>query len=132
MDALPLPTSTEPTFDLPRLDGWFSLPVGEWNVAVIPLGVLGYLVFVPLFWTLGRQSRIALVIASSLLLSWATLGAAFSVLLAVTVLVGWFVVIWTAPTLSGPVPAHGPPTTKRPSRSIQIGCCGSLSGHWAR
>jgi len=68
-------------FDLARTDGWFHLRVGAWDVPRGPLGVLLYLPLVPLFWITPARAARALLIATSLLLTYATLGPAFLTLL---------------------------------------------------
>lgn len=73
-------------FDFTRPDAWLSFPVQDWNAAIMPIGVLAYLIFVPLFRFAGTRSLLLLVPLSSLLLSWATLGAEYTALLLAAVL----------------------------------------------
>jgi alginate O-acetyltransferase complex protein AlgI len=78
-------------FDFTRLDGWFHLQIGEWDVPRGPLGVFAYLPFVPLFWLMPARATRTFLIATSLLVWYATLGPAFVVFL-LTLLVYYFAV----------------------------------------
>ncbi len=67
--------------DFARLDGWFHLQMGPWDVPRGPLGVLAYLPFVPLFWLTPPRAARGFLITTSLLVWYATLGPAFVVFL---------------------------------------------------
>lgn len=67
--------------DFSRMDGWFHLQAGPWDVPRGPLGVLFFLPFVPLFWWLPQGRVGPAIILTSLLVSYATLGPAFVALI---------------------------------------------------
>jgi D-alanyl-lipoteichoic acid acyltransferase DltB (MBOAT superfamily) len=75
-----------------RPEGWIHSVQGGFDVPRGPVGVLFYLVFVPLFWIVPRRLRAQYLVISSLLLTVATVGPAFTVTLA-ALAVGGFVVV---------------------------------------
>lgn len=87
--------------------GWIHSFHGGFDVPRGPVGVLFYLVFVPPFWVVPRRWRAAYLSATSLLLTLATVGHAFTALLALLTLGGFAVIrllargrsYWTAVTL---------------------------------
>ncbi|UCG34159.1 MAG: MBOAT family protein [Phycisphaerales bacterium] len=92
--------------DATGLDGWFHLTVGQWDPVAGPAGVLLYLPFIPLFWAAGRRATLWLIPISSLMLAWATLGVAYTALLAVITCVCWTVTVTVGSALA--TTARGP------------------------
>ncbi len=75
-----------------RPEGWIHSVQGGFDIPRGPVGVLFYIAFVPLFWMVPRRSRAHYLAVTSLLLTMATVGPAFTVTLAVLALGGFAVV----------------------------------------
>ena len=82
-------------FDPTRLDGWIHLALGDWSVAKTPFGVVAFLLLVPGFRLAGPRHRVGYVVLSSLLLAWATIGAAYVALLVAATVFAWAVILAT-------------------------------------
>ncbi len=113
------------SFDPTRLDGWFELPFGPWNVFKVPLGVLALLPLVPMVRLAGPRHLATGIVLASLLLAWATLGAAYAALLVVAA--GWS---WTAVRISTKWLASAPGQSRRAvlagSALLVVPYCGLL------
>ncbi len=97
-------------FDV-RAEGWIHLALGdESDVLRGPVGVLGYLLFVPLFWLIPRRWSAGFLAATSLLWALLTLGPAYAGWLAAIVAGGWVALLLTDPGSRPPV--------VRPSRPL--------------
>jgi len=75
-----------------RPEGWIHSVHGDFDVPRGPVGVLFYLVFVPLFWIVPRRWRAHYLTVTSLMLTVATVGPAFTITLAVLAVIGWAII----------------------------------------
>lgn len=75
-----------------RPEGWIHCVQGGFDILRGPVGVLLYVVFVPLFWLVPRRWRAHYLSATSLLLTLATVGPAFALTLAGLTLGGYAIV----------------------------------------
>ena len=125
------PLLAQALFDPSRWDGWFRLTVGDWNPAVVPIGVLLYLPFVPLFWWAGRRATLWLIPLSTLALSWATLGAAYAALLAVVTAASWIVTVLVRSALARTASpaAHRPAGGRSWNAPVVVGCAALVGGY---
>lgn len=73
-------------------EGWIHSIQGGFDVPRGPVGVLFYIVFIPLFWIVPRPWRACYLAVTSLLLTVATVGPAFTVTLAALALLGYIVI----------------------------------------
>jgi len=70
---------------------WFTGP-GNFDLPRGPLGVMVYLVFVPVFWIVPRPWRSAYLITTSLLLTLITVGHAFTLTVAAAALASYLII----------------------------------------
>lgn len=81
-----------------RPEGWIHWFQGGFDVPRGPLGVMCYLVFVPLFWLVPRRWRATYLVATSLLVTVATVGPVFTISLAALALGSFAVIrVWGTP-----------------------------------